>query len=379
VGELKRGDRYNHLTAVGRCARDSSGRTKWSWLCDCGVRCVKSRDKVLAGHTKSCGCLNKPSMLGLKFGRLTVVAGAASRGPGAWWSCSCGCGGKTVAQGGELRRGRKQSCGCLAKELRGKAAQKRSDAVVGLRFARLVVTEADGANVVCRCDCGERVVIKRHRVVGGNTKSCGCLNAGVLREKRDACRRKNLIGTKFNKLTPVSFVGMVGGLATWRCVCDCGKYRTTSMKSLVSGNTTSCGCQRRAALIGRGAQVQAGTIYGHLTAVSQSGQVVTLRCVCGRSYTNKANTLNRGKITSCGCRKTDNSAATNKEKWRKHTLFGVAFTLTELALIAGISTSHMSNRIKLGMTPEQAIAGQSNARTNGWRKRKASRRKSASK
>lgn len=63
--------------------------------------------------------MKKVDLTGQRFGRLTVVSeiGRASRA--VLWRCTCECGAETVARGGDLRRGFKQSCGCLKKETTG--------------------------------------------------------------------------------------------------------------------------------------------------------------------------------------------------------------------------------------------------------------------
>jgi hypothetical protein len=58
-------------------------------------------------------------MLGLKFGRLTVVAQAPSTKNGAGrWVCGCDCDAKArkIVRGDSLRSGATQSCGCLRRE-----------------------------------------------------------------------------------------------------------------------------------------------------------------------------------------------------------------------------------------------------------------------
>lgn len=63
-------------------------------------------------------------MVGLTFGHLTVEAPAGSNRAGqALWYCACKCGSQRVVAGSELRRGRAESCGCLAKDRR--AASKK--------------------------------------------------------------------------------------------------------------------------------------------------------------------------------------------------------------------------------------------------------------
>lgn len=54
------------------------------------------------------------NMVGLTFGRLTVVERATNAESGrAVWSCLCSCGNRKDVFGPNLRRGLSQSCGCL--------------------------------------------------------------------------------------------------------------------------------------------------------------------------------------------------------------------------------------------------------------------------
>lgn len=60
--------------------------------------------------------------------------------------------------------------------------------IVGKRFGRLYVIKyhafrydntAGGDKMrhfyLCKCDCGNTLVVHRHSLINGNTKSCGCL------------------------------------------------------------------------------------------------------------------------------------------------------------------------------------------------------------
>ena len=51
-------------------------------------------------------------LLGRKFGRLTVISRAESKGGKAYWNCQCDCGKETVVYGSYLRTGHTKSCGC---------------------------------------------------------------------------------------------------------------------------------------------------------------------------------------------------------------------------------------------------------------------------
>ena len=65
----------------------------------------------------------------------------------------------------------------------------------------------------------------------------------------------NEIGNRYGRLTVVSKApskvtnGGASRLAMWVCVCDCGMTTTVSGHDLRRGNTTTCGCGRREALL----------------------------------------------------------------------------------------------------------------------------------
>lgn len=52
-------------------------------------------------------------LTGQRFTRLTVVERAPNNGKQPAWLCRCDCGEMTTVQGGNLRDGNVQSCGCL--------------------------------------------------------------------------------------------------------------------------------------------------------------------------------------------------------------------------------------------------------------------------
>lgn len=60
--------------------------------------------------------MRKIDLTGKKYGRLTVVKIAFSKNKRIHWLCECECGNFTVVDGGNLRSGHTQSCGCLQLE-----------------------------------------------------------------------------------------------------------------------------------------------------------------------------------------------------------------------------------------------------------------------
>lgn len=51
--------------------------------------------------------------LGNRHGFLTVIAQAESVGKGARWLCRCDCGNEVIVRGADLRREASRSCGCF--------------------------------------------------------------------------------------------------------------------------------------------------------------------------------------------------------------------------------------------------------------------------
>lgn len=116
--------------------------------------------------------------------------------------------------------------------------------IAGERFGNLTVVGFDHVDHhrascwLCECDCGNRVVVTRHSLISGATKSCGCHKRGPERE--------DIIGRRFGRLTVVNFDHTDRHRNSyWICKCDCGNQTLATRGALISGNTTSCGCYNR--------------------------------------------------------------------------------------------------------------------------------------
>lgn len=64
------------------------------------------------------------SLIGLRFGRLMVIARNGNRGSRRLWLCKCDCGNYTLGDTKNLRNEKKRSCGCLASEVHSAAVKK---------------------------------------------------------------------------------------------------------------------------------------------------------------------------------------------------------------------------------------------------------------
>ena len=59
-------------------------------------------------------------LTGQKFGRLTVLSYAGTKGKSTYWQCKCDCGEVRIVQSSNLKSGRIISCGCHKREMASK-------------------------------------------------------------------------------------------------------------------------------------------------------------------------------------------------------------------------------------------------------------------
>lgn len=115
------------------------------------------------------------SMIGKRFGRLTVIEVDHEGRNGPYWLCKCDCGNVKVVSNNNLKTGNSTSCGCKQRE-------RRNEDLTGKRFGRLVVIGFDhmgrwgDQHWLCKCDCGNTHIVKRTHLLNGHVKSCGCWN-----------------------------------------------------------------------------------------------------------------------------------------------------------------------------------------------------------
>ena len=111
--------------------------------------------------------------------------------------------------------------------------------MIGFRSGKLeVIAKAEGnqhgkALWLCRCDCGNEIVVCGADLRNQHTKSCGCLK-----------RAKDMTGEIFGYLTVLKRSDKTDSSRRvyWDCLCKCGAITTVAGAHLRSGNTKSCGC-----------------------------------------------------------------------------------------------------------------------------------------
>jgi hypothetical protein len=69
--------------------------------------------------------------------------------------------------------------------------------------------------------------------------------------KKTGCKYVDLTGLKFNKLTVITEdwktknISKSNGGIMWKCICDCGNFKSVLSKYLVQETTKSCGCAKK--------------------------------------------------------------------------------------------------------------------------------------
>lgn len=135
------GNKYERLTVIERAPNTKQGKTRWLCKCSCssGKMPIVDAASLIAGRSKSCGCLQKEivsdritiynlsnshTLKDRVFERLTVIGRSkVYKNKRYLWDCKCSCGNTKIFAvcGSALLSGNTKSCGCLKLELAGKA------------------------------------------------------------------------------------------------------------------------------------------------------------------------------------------------------------------------------------------------------------------
>jgi|688.fasta_scaffold468976_2 hypothetical protein len=131
--------------------------------------------------------MNNTDKIGLRFNRLVIVelAGKDKFGK-TLYKCLCDCGNYNITNISQLRSGKTGSCGCYHRE---RISESKKKDLTGFSNNRLTViklsSEKKSSNQmwICKCECGNEVIVKGASIANGNTKSCGCLSIEKIIER----------------------------------------------------------------------------------------------------------------------------------------------------------------------------------------------------
>lgn len=170
--------------------------------------------------------------------------------------------------------------------------------LTGQKFNKLTVLGFDHrgsdykAYWLCQCECGNTCVVEGYHLKTGHTKSCGCH------------RRADLTNKRFGRLVALKYAYTKNKKVYWHCKCDCGNEIDVQANSLLTGNTTSCGCAKKGCNI----IDLTNQVFGKLTVLEYShsdgnNAFWKCQCQCGNEIIVSSNALRRKHTQSCGCLK----------------------------------------------------------------------------
>lgn len=143
----------------------------------------------------------------------------------------------------------------------GKAGQctcSASGVEPGEKYGRLTVLYRDLSRAgegrvawVCECECGNQLSVISKSLKDGNTRSCGCLNDDVRRQRvwamaestwKEMPGRRSGMLVVIRKATKEETAGRPLGNGYWLCACDCGNHHIVSTSDFTQQKVQSCGC-----------------------------------------------------------------------------------------------------------------------------------------
>ena len=123
-------------------------------------------------------------LTGQRFGRLTVLEATdqKSKDNRRIWKCLCDCGNIKFATCHNLKRGDCTSCGCKNKEQITILGHSNALDISGKRYGKLTAIKkaeqklpySNSIAWICKCDCGNEIIVPVSALNSGNTTSCGC-------------------------------------------------------------------------------------------------------------------------------------------------------------------------------------------------------------
>jgi hypothetical protein len=106
------GREYGRLTFLNFAERKDE-TTFWKLHCDCGNEITAPAYKVIDGDILSCGCIRWKDYTGQKYGMLTFLRRVTGVGNRTMWQLTCDCGREITAMSENVIGGGTRSCGCV--------------------------------------------------------------------------------------------------------------------------------------------------------------------------------------------------------------------------------------------------------------------------
>lgn len=187
-GKIKKnliGKKYSKLTVVELVEIHKTRGSIWKCVCDCGNFTNVGIGNLQSGHVKSCGCLiSEKDITGQKFNKLTAIESTKRKNKNNEyiWVFKCNCGNIIERTKNTVMYGGTKSCGCLHKETACILGKNKKLNLINSRFGKLIVLkeikkEEKKIYWLCKCDCGNLNIVSTASLRSGHVRSCGCLSS----------------------------------------------------------------------------------------------------------------------------------------------------------------------------------------------------------
>ena len=287
--------------------------------------------------------LNPKSIIGKTYAHLTAVDVHYNHG----WiiECKCDCGNKCSVRIGRWSKDTK-SCGC-AQNVKGpnEAARNKYKLADGRRLTIYQLSEISGVNA--------QTIANRIRY--------GWTPDEALAPVRQP---SNMVGQRFGRLLVTSHIP--NSKVEW--ICSCGKSGASSRYSLLRGDATSCGCSlaldRAGTTTLKGLKILRRAPENGTRDPKKGIHWICLCPKCGKEFNASYYRLTHSE--SCGCDQRSN---------HRYNVYGAYLTIGELAELSGMKPGTITNRIRKGLTVEQAVFTPEKALRSVSAKRSSKRRK----
>jgi hypothetical protein len=231
-----------------------NNRLFYKCTCDCGNKKDVSRNSLLNGNSKSCGCYVSQLIssrfskdyTNQRFNNLIAIERLPNyKNSKTYYKCKCVCGNERIVYSNDLTSGKVKMCHeCAEKE---RVKNRRND-YTGQKFGKLYIKKMiyknkERTKALCLCECGNEKIIDIQNILNGHTQSCGCY------EEESRFNREHLIDIKENKYGQLITIRPTdrrtsNGSVIWECKCDCGNIAYISASNLMRNKTLSCGCRK---------------------------------------------------------------------------------------------------------------------------------------
>lgn len=136
------GQKFGKLTVVEQLPSTARGQRRWLCKCDCDGEHISTSNNLKSGRTTNCGCKKSPDLTGQVFGRLTVIGRSNKRNSrGArttpMWECRCECGNITYKATDTLTNPDESMCQECHNSLAPEKARAAAGFVGGTQISRI--------------------------------------------------------------------------------------------------------------------------------------------------------------------------------------------------------------------------------------------------